>query len=72
MKKKVFLVAMMIMFKSGIFAQGYPVMDITNILTAIQNGYHLYQQLQTNINQLRNAYEQLQQAVKSFRHLTYK
>jgi hypothetical protein len=69
MKTKLILVAMLIVFKSGIFAQGYPVMDITNILTAIQNGYHLYQQLQTNINQLRNAYEQLQQAVKSFQAL---
>jgi conjugal transfer/entry exclusion protein len=69
MKKKIFLVVMLIVLKSGIFAQGYPVMDITNILTAIQNGYHLYQQLQTNINALRNAYEQLQQAVKSFQAL---
>jgi conjugal transfer/entry exclusion protein len=69
MKKKIVLIVMLIVLKSGIFAQGYPVMDITNILTAIQNGYHLYQQLQTNINQLRNAYEQLQQAVKSFQAL---
>ena len=69
MKRKFVLIVMLIVLKSSIFAQGYPVMDITNILAAIQNGYHLYQQLQTNINQLRNAYEQLQQAVKSFQAL---
>ena len=54
------------MVHMGLLAQGYPVMDITNILSSIQNGYTMVQQLQTMYNNLKTAYDQLQQQIKNF------
>jgi len=65
-KKMALVVVLGSMVHMGIFAQGYPVMDITNILSSIQNGYTMVQQLQTMYNNLKTAYDQLQQQIKSF------
>jgi conjugal transfer/entry exclusion protein len=65
--KRFILVGALIVF--GTFraaAQGYPVIDITNILASIENGYTMVQQLQAMYNNIQNAYQQLQQQIKSF------
>jgi conjugal transfer/entry exclusion protein len=65
-KKTVLAVVLGSMVHMGLLAQGYPVMDITNILSSIQNGYTMVQQLQAMYNNLKTAYDQLQQQIKNF------
>ena len=68
MKNKKTVLAMVLggMIHMGLLAQGYPVMDIANIFSSIQNGFTMVQQLQTMYNNLKTAYDQLQQQIKSF------
>jgi len=68
MKNRKMVLAMLlgVMVNMGIFAQGYPVIDITSILAAIQNGYTMFQQLQTMYSTLKTSYDQLQQQIKNF------
>jgi len=68
MSKKIIIVVMVftIMANAGLSAQGYPVIDVTNLATAIENGYTMAQQLQTMYNNLKTSYEQLQQQIKSY------
>jgi len=68
MNKKIIVLVMVltIMAGMGAAAQGAPVIDITNIMTAVENGYTLAQQLQTLYNNLKISYDQLQQQIKSF------
>jgi hypothetical protein len=55
-----------IMVNMGLLAQGQPVMDITAIITAIQNGATMMDQLQAMYATVKTSYEQLQQQIKSF------
>ncbi|MDR0494241.1 MAG: hypothetical protein LBG95_01245 [Treponema sp.] len=66
MKKKLLIAALALMANMGVFAQGYPVIDVSSIVTAITNGYTMYQQLQTMYSTVKNSYDQLQQQIKSF------
>jgi len=68
MSKKIIVLAVVftIMANAGLSAQGYPVIDVTNLATAIENGYTMTQQLQTMYNNLKTSHEQLQQQIKSF------
>jgi conjugal transfer/entry exclusion protein len=68
MKQKIAVLAVVlaITVNMGAAAQGYPVIDITNIIAAIENGYTLVQQLQTMYNTLKTSYDQLQKQIKSF------
>jgi conjugal transfer/entry exclusion protein len=61
-----------IMANMGLSAQGYPVIDMTNYLTAVENGYTMTQQLQTMYNNLKTSYDQLQQQIKSFESFDFK
>jgi len=67
MNKKIIVLAAVfaIMANMGLSAE-YPVIDVTSLATAVQNGYTMAQQLQTMYNNLRTSYEQLQQQIKSF------
>jgi len=66
-KKNIILaVVLTIMASIGLSAQGYPVIDMTNFLTAVENGYTMAQQLQTMHNNLKTSYDQLRQQIKSF------
>ncbi len=67
--KKIVVLLLFALLKGNICSQGYPVMDISNILAAIENGYTMYQQLQTMYAQIQNAYDQFQQQVKNFQNL---
>jgi len=68
MKYKIALVAIVlgIMVNRGVSAQGYPVIDISAIIAAIENGYTMVQQLQTMYDSLKTSYDQLNQQIKSF------
>jgi len=61
-----------IMANMGLSAQGYPVIDMTNYVKAVENGYTMAQQLQTMHNSLKTAYDQLQQQIKSFESFDFK
>ena len=49
---------------SGLFAQGYPVLDIANLSYAIEGVYQYYQQIQATIEQVQNTYTQIEQSAK--------
>jgi conjugal transfer/entry exclusion protein len=66
MKKKMVVLVLVFAGSLNVFGQGYPVIDITNILASIENGYTLVQQLEAMYNNIQNAYKQLQQQIKSF------
>jgi phage gp16-like protein len=66
MKRKVLTLVLTIMVSSGVFAQGYPVIDITSIIAAVENGYTMVQQLQAMYNNLKVSYDQLQQQIKNY------
>jgi len=53
-------------FSMSIPAQGYPVMDLTNILASIQNGYTMVEQLRALYSTIKTSYDQLQQQIKNF------
>jgi len=74
MNRKIIIVAVVltIMANMGLSAQGYPVMDVTNIIKSIENGIILAQQLQTMHNNLKTSYDQLQQQIKSFESFDFK
>lgn len=57
-------------FLVGVSSANAPVIDITNLLQAIQQGYSMYQQLETMFQQLKNAKEQLEKQKKNFESLS--
>ena len=65
-KKSLVFIAMAIILNTGLWAQGYPVMDISNIVASLQNGYTMIQQLQALYSTIKTSYDQLQQQIKSF------
>ena len=66
MKVALFAIMLWITANSGVSAQGQPVIDITAIIAAIENGYTLTQELQTMYETLKTSYDQLQKQIKSF------
>jgi hypothetical protein len=73
MKKKtaVLVLVLGIMVNAGAFAQGYPVIDVTAIVAAIQNGYTMAENLQAMYTNVKTSYEQLQQQIKSFESFNF-
>jgi hypothetical protein len=67
MKKKAIVLALVLgaMVNAGLFAQGYPVIDVSAIVAAIQNGYTMAESLQAMYTNIKTAYEQLQRQIKS-------
>jgi len=65
MKRKIVIVVLVVMGGSSVFA-GYPVIDISNIIASIENGYTLVQQVQAMYENIRNGIEQLNEARKNF------
>jgi len=66
MKKSVLVGVLVVGMGFHGFAQGFPVIDITGVLTAIENGYTLYEQLQAAYNNIKANYDQLKQTIKNF------
>ena len=65
MKRKILAVVLVLFACSGVFA-GYPVIDISNIIASIENGYTLVQQLQAMYENIKKGIEQLNQTRKNF------
>ena len=68
MKKIRILTLSFFLLCSGVYAD-MPVIDLTNVLQAIEQGYTMYQQLQAMYNQIQNSYAQLQQQIENYKGL---
>jgi stress-induced morphogen len=68
MKKKTWFLGLVlgVMVNAGSFAQGYPVIDITAIVAAIQNGFTMVENLQAMYPNIKTMYDQLQRQIISF------
>jgi conjugal transfer/entry exclusion protein len=58
------LVIFMAVFSGPLFAQGYPVIDIANLMQAINTLYATYDQITAAIEQVQNTYQQLQKQIE--------
>jgi len=65
MKRRIMILALAALASGSVFA-GYPVIDISNIIASIENGYTLVQQVQAMYENIKNGIEQLDQARKNF------
>jgi conjugal transfer/entry exclusion protein len=66
MRKEILAIILSFMVTMGIAAQGYPVIDITNVVQSVQNGYTMVEQLHAMYSQIKTSYDQLQQQIKNF------
>ena len=67
MKRRVMaLILSLMLLSSNAFAQGYPVIDITNIIVAIENGFTMFQQLMAFYESIKTSYQMIEQNIKSF------
>ena len=57
--------------QSSVFATGTPVLDIANLMQAIQQLYATYDQINTSIEQAVNTYEQLQTQIKNVESMNW-
>ncbi len=69
-KSKTFKVAAVLAVMSfagcgSVFATGTPVIDISNLMTAIEELYAVYDQINATIEQVQNTYQQLQTQIKN-------
>lgn len=55
----------------NIFASGYPVLDIANLMNAFEELYAYYQQVQNTIEQVQNTYTQIEQAATQMASLNW-
>jgi len=65
MKRKIMVLVLAAAASGGVFA-GYPVIDISNIIASIENGYTLVQQVQAMYENIKNGIQQLDEARKNF------
>jgi hypothetical protein len=65
-KNTLLAIVLGVMANMGLSAQGYPVIDMTNLITAIETGYTTVQQLHTMYDNLKTSCDQLQQQIKNF------
>jgi len=73
MNKKIMVLVMVFTIIANVNAAAQAaVIDVTNLATAIQNGYNIVQQLQTMYSTLKTSYDQLQQQIKSFESFDFK
>ncbi len=68
MKRKIMIAVLAVMASGSVFA-GYPVIDISNIIASIENGYTLVQQVQAMYENIKNGIEQLNETRKNFEKL---
>lgn len=53
------------------FAQGYPVLDVANLMQSIESVYQYYQQIQNTIEQVQNTYKQIEQAAQQMANMNW-
>jgi len=71
MKRKIMILVLAVMVSGGAFA-GYPVIDISNIIASIENGYTLVQQVQAMYENIKNGIQQLDETRKNFQKFDLK
>ena len=54
-----------------IFAQGYPVLDVANLMQAINTLYATYDQITATIEQVQNTYQQLQKQIEMVQNMDW-
>jgi conjugal transfer/entry exclusion protein len=52
-------------------AQGYPVLDIANLMQAINTLYATYDQITATIEQVQNTYQQLQKQIEMVQNMDF-
>lgn len=67
--KKIKAIFLLVLLSITPLTADAPVIDITNLLKAIENGYTMYEQLNAMYNQVQTAYAQLQQQIKNYENL---
>jgi len=65
MKRKIMMTVLTVIVSKGVFA-GFPVIDISNIIASIENGYTLVQQVQAMYENIKNGIEQLNETRRNF------
>ena len=65
MKIKIMVIVFAAIVCGNVFA-GYPVIDVSNIIASIENGYTLVQQLQAMYENIRNGIEQINETRRNF------
>jgi hypothetical protein len=58
-------------FSGPLFAQGYPVIDIANLMQAINTLYATYDQITATIEQVQNTYQQLQKQIEMVKNMDW-
>ncbi|OJF75681.1 MAG: hypothetical protein BKP49_10820 [Treponema sp. CETP13] len=56
---------------TSVFAQGYPVIDVANLMQSIESVYQYYQQIQQTIEQVQNSYKQIEQATQQMASMNW-
>lgn len=69
--KRILLIFVMPFFAMGMFPQGYPVLDVANLMQSIESVYQYYQQIQSTIEQVQNTYTQIEQAAKQMTEMNW-
>lgn len=71
-KLKALILALFISSGStSLFAQGYPVLDVANLMQSIEAVYQYYQQIQNTIEQVKNTYTQIEQAATQMANMNW-
>lgn len=60
-----FLSLVFMVMPARVCAQGYPVIDVANLVQSIEQVYQYYQQIQNTIEQVQNTYKRIEQAAQS-------
>lgn len=69
--KNISALMLMIFVRSPIFASGYPVFDISNLMNGISQLYAVYDQINTAIEQVQNTYKQLETQINSLKAMNW-
>lgn len=56
---------------ASVSAQGYPVIDVANLVQSIESVYQYYQQIQNTIEQVQNTYRQIEQAAQQMQSINF-
>lgn len=70
LKRKI-LAVLFCFFSTSVFAQGYPVIDVANLMESIESVYQYYQQIQNTIEQVQNTYKQIEQAAQQMMSMNW-
>jgi P-type conjugative transfer protein TrbJ len=65
------LVIFIVVFSGPLFAQGYPVIDIANLMQAINTLYATYDQITAAIEQVQNTCQQLQKQIEMVKNMDW-